>query len=194
MNHLKKLPNNSFEIFNFNEEGLVEELIKDLFDLGIIKERDVIVESHSRSSTNLTAVLGDFWYHTDGVFLKTTPHWIVIQLLEFEKGGELELLEFSHISENFYNDLYFFGKDNEGVKSKLYDNNVFRYRKDYMRPISDKNKFRALNKQIEQIHILRKINLPILSKFNCLLIDNWNLMHRRKDFEGVRIIRRIWLS
>lgn len=194
MKHIKKLPNNSFEIFRFDKKEYLDELLNDLHALKIDIDRDVIIESDKQSEYSLTAVKGDFWFHTDGVFLKNSPHWILIQLLEFNSGGELELLNFSHISATYYNDLYFFGKDKEGIKSKLFNNNAFRYRKDYMQPIDGNKNFIALNIEIERIYIEKKIEIFGFSKFNCILIDNWNLMHRRKDFDGKRTIRRIWFS
>ncbi|MBV9140742.1 MAG: TauD/TfdA family dioxygenase [Pseudonocardiales bacterium] len=28
----------------------------------------------------------------------------------------------------------------------------------------------------------------------CLLVDNWNVLHRRRHFTGRRVIRRLWFD
>lgn len=193
MRYLKSHPANDFKVYSFSTITDIDYLIKDLFAFGINIVRDVIIDSHPAELTNrketLKAQHGIFNYHSDGVFLPTPPKFVLIQLLQPNPSGLLSLVDMSFFDKE-KNAEYFFGVGEEGVKARLFQDGIFRYRKDYMTPLEGGDIL--LHDYMKEYCHQYKSNTIQLGKGECLLIDNHKYLHARSAFKGRRLIRRLW--
>lgn len=160
--------------------------------------RDVIVSTQDVPG-DLRAQAGDFWFHTDGVFLEPPPRWVVIQVLETEQGGELHVLNAASLSESLPEGNVLFGQPHRGVTSPLVaavasGQQVFRYRQDYMHPLPGGADLEAAHRVVSGHASQDAVSLGSLAPYHCLVLDNWCVMHRRESFLGRRVIRRLWLG
>jgi alpha-ketoglutarate-dependent taurine dioxygenase len=160
--------------------------------------RDVIVSTQDVAG-DLTAQAGDFWFHTDGVFLEPPPRWVVIQVLEAEQGGELHVLNAAGLRDSLPSGDVLFGQPHRGVTAPLVvaaasGQRVFRYRQDYMHPLSGGADLEAAHRVVSGLAEQNAVPLGALAPYDCLVLDNWWVMHRRESFSGRRVIRRLWLS
>jgi hypothetical protein len=190
--------NNGYCLVRLNSNiGLVDAVSEIQNSFNSILKRDVVINS-SPTEGELGANTEDFWCHTDGVFINTPPSYVLIQVIEADAGGELCLLDTAHISHVFSKEEFFFGKDENGVKSKIvsYDENsqktIFRYREDYMASLQPNSTLFNENRKITDYVAKAELKIGKLMPGEFLIIDNWRMLHRRRSFTGKRTIRRLW--
>jgi|GEM_PF-3586333 len=187
---LRQLQLESFTVFNNIHDP--EELINDLDEIGLRLDRDVIVSNNKNREGSLYALQDDFWFHSDGSFLKIPPRYIAVIPLVVDGGGDIELLDSDLIGEEKHSLKFFFGKRDESCFFPVHSSTgIFRYRKDYM--VGKDVDLQKINRSIERIAD-RSIKISNLNMHDILLIDNWRMLHRRKGFTGERTIRRLWFS
>lgn len=190
---VESLPHNNYLLISPDKRGL-QGVIDNMIELGALLIRNVKIGAKEDDSCDLTAVQGDFWFHTDGVFKDKPPRWVLIQLLECQGGGSIELLPLKKYFKQLPNSKYFFGIGEEGIEKKLIQEEVFRYKENYMRPIKSLQNFDKLKNEIAQIAQKETIQLGELKLNEILIIDNWSILHRRQSFIGTRTIQRIWMK
>src|ERR1044072_6581824 len=74
-------------ILDTTRSDAVDAMLRTVTGSGCRLARDIFVGSERDGST-LSAVQGDFWFHTDGCFWPMPPRWIAIQLLHSEGRSE----------------------------------------------------------------------------------------------------------
>lgn len=156
--------------------------------------RDVTIGAEVRD--DLRPQCGDFWFHTDGVFWQTPPRWVAIQVLRADSGGEFELLDGRRMSESIPRGEVAFGR-RPLLRSSVYTFGAaarIRYRRDYMHAVAGGASIAAIDGVVEAGAADATRVQPRLIAGDCILLDNWRLLHRRLPFAGVRRIRRIWLG
>jgi hypothetical protein len=143
---------------------------------------------------------GDFWFHTDAAFLAVPPRWTVIAVLEADGGGGLDLLPAELIDPDALAAPASYrtprGVLVSPVLEPLSDGtgvNRLRYRQDRMLPAGDEA---ALDRAHRAVRAAAHLAVAVgeLPPGECLLVDNWNVLHRRRYFTGRRVIRRLWFD
>lgn len=198
MLNLKQLKDKGYCISKANALHELETIIYKLEDTYKIKlERDVVVSSYA-TGDQLKSELGDFWYHSDGAFLPVPPSFILIQVLECSSGGEISLLDTISLNPIVPNTSFFFGKNEKGIVSKIvsYDEKnkkrIFKYRKDYMSSSENTEALEKFNQALASFSKNNEINIGELLQGELIIVDNWRMLHRRKEFYGERVIKRLW--
>lgn len=182
------------EIFPFAvTERPAVEIVGELVLSGQQVVRDVIIDSGADG--DLAAERGDFWFHTDGAFLRKPPRTVVIEVLEADSGGALSVLDLDPLAAVLA-DSRATCDDGAGefavALAEQFDGaRCFRYRRDRMRPIDDS--LQRAHDAIERASS-EAFELGALRAGNSLILDNWRVAHRRQSFDGRRKIRRFWLS
>ena len=167
-------------------------------ELGARVLRDVVLGMPG-DRMPLSAKPGDFWFHTDAVFLPEPPRWVVIQVLEAEGGGDLHVLDATMLMPLMPPGDVLFGDEGTRHRCPITDQRdgtpYLRYRRDYMSPVPDGADVDAAHMLIESQAALhaRRVEPP-LARLDCVILDNWCLLHRRQPFVGRRVIRRLWLG
>jgi hypothetical protein len=149
---------------------------------------------------DLVAERGDFWFHTDAAFLAVPPRWMVIAVLEADGGGGLDLLPAELIDPDALAAPASY-RTSQGVLvspvlEPLSDGtglNRLRYRQDRMLAAGDEA---ALDRAHRAVRAAAHLAVAVgeLPPGECLLVDNWNVLHRRRHFTGRRVIRRLWFD
>lgn len=179
---------NDREIIN-----MVSSLSKNKLELS----RSVVISSHGKG--DLASSNEEFYYHTDATFQRIPPKYIALQLLAPCDGGEIRIFDSEHILKNFKNERYFFGNQDRGIKAYLYekspeDSYIFRYRKDYMRPLSNPSALNSLHNQIIHTTLKHSVSLGYIPLGKILVINNWKFLHMRGSFREERTVRRLWFD
>src|SRR3954468_422030 len=155
--------------------------------------RDVIIGMPGDGAP-LVAEEGDLWFHTDGTFLTPPPRWLIVQVREAEGEGEIEVLNLKRFADHLPQGPVWFGKDGRGIRAQIVERNgvdtILRYRRDYMLKLEG-------GPEPSLVHDLvsgwaEKSAEPVnwLAPNDCLLLDNWSVLHRRRVFRGRRVVRR----
>lgn len=197
MNAPTELPAGGHTVIRSRGDDPLPALLESYSRVGARISRDVVIGGNANCA-DLIAQPGDFWFHTDGVFWLLPPRWVVIQVLETEGGGELEMANAAPLLSELPEGLCFFGSADAGRTAPVVERTagglVLRYRTDYMHPL-------AGGVELEPLHALIRARLPALSSHlgalsvgDCLILDNWSQLHRRREFIGNRRIRRVWLD
>lgn len=172
-------------------------IIKAFEQSGFHVTRDIIISTPDTPG-HLAAQAGDFWFHTDGVFLDLPPRWVLIQLLEASEGGVLHVLNADSLRGEMPEGDVLFGRPDRGVKVPLVaavdGRQVFRYRQDYMHQLPGGADLDTAHRVVRDHAARHSILLGSLTPYDCLVTDNWQVMHRRENFVGRRVIRRVWLG
>lgn len=159
--------------------------------------RDVVVGGPG-SGDEMVAQDGDFWYHTDAVFWTTPPRWVIVQVLESEGGGELEVADARPLLARLPPGPCFYGRDGVGVRSDVVTATLrgplVRYRADYMHEVEGGPALGPLHALLRRELPKLGVGLGNLPPGHCLVVDNWTQLHRRRAFRGNRRIRRLWLD
>ncbi len=170
----------------------IDEFINYLNKSGFSLTRDVIITS-KKTHTNMKAVEGDFWFHTDGSFLSEPPRLIAIVVLEADAGGTLQLLRGDALALPSTHTTYKYGSPSQYVETSIITvigtTNMYRYRKDYMTPFP-----KEAEEVIQCAVAQHTIHIGELSAGQMLVIDNWSFLHRRMAILGDRTIRRLWFA
>jgi alpha-ketoglutarate-dependent taurine dioxygenase len=186
-----------YSVVRASERDPLPDLLEAFHQSGSWITRDVVIGGMA-DAPHLVSMSGDFWFHTDGVFWTIPPHWIIIQVLQTEGGGQLEVVDAGPLLEEFPRGECFFGREGIGQTAALVsycdENPVLRYREDYMIPISGGLDLNALHSQLKNRLFPSSIDLGCLQPGECLVLNNWTHLHRRRAFSGNRRIRRIWLD
>lgn len=159
--------------------------------------RDVLIGPDT-STCGLAPLQGDFWYHTDGVFLKSPPHFVVIQVLKCEAGGGFWVLD-SRTLVGFPNEALRFGTSVHSIAACPLEKapgqeRVFRYRRDYLVRDAMPECCEALDQAVCMAAAEHARRLGELPSGTTLVLNNWRMLHRRETFSGDRTIRRVWLQ
>lgn len=179
--------------------GPLPRVVEELTGSQVELTRDVTVGMPG-DDVDLVAELGDFWFHTDATFLAVPPRWMVIAVLEADGGGGLDLLPAELIDPDalaapasyltsqgmLVSPVLEPRSDGTGV-------NRLRYRQDRMLAAGDAA---ALDRAHQAVRAAAHLAVAVgeLSPGECLLVDNWKVLHRRRNFTGRRVIRRLWLD
>lgn len=177
-------------------QGSADEIVAAMIDFGARVVRDVVIDSAGQGA--LAAQPGDFWFHTDGVFLTVPPRWVVVEVIRADSGGALHVLDGTQLSEvSQLGGYIWFGNDNGGVHaqivSRIAGRPCLRYRADYMRDDQRGLTVNAAHASIAALAAINAVALGELPAGSCLVVDNWRVLHRREAFQGARTIRRLWL-
>lgn len=188
-----------FCVLDTRADAMLVHLVRTLAGAGYPLLRDVRV-GPAESGATLSPHEGDFWFHSDGVFLPLPPRWVVIQLLHSEGGGALSLLDASALCDRMPATQFWFGKNSQGVRAPVVDTTrdlrFIRYRRDYMHGVigADSEAAAAVHDLIERESNENAISIGELEVGYSLVVDNWRFLHRRAAFIGDRIIRRLWFG
>jgi hypothetical protein len=161
--------------------------------------RDVTIGMPGDPGIQLVAQEGDFWFHTDAAFLPVPPRWMVIAVLDADGGGGLDLLPVELIDPAALSVRASYlaaeGAQVSPVLEQLPDGRGqrIRYRRDRMAAADDPNGLRAVHQAVEDA-AAGAAAAGELNPGECLLLDNWTVLHRRRPFLGRRVIRRLWLD
>lgn len=196
------LKNQGFCLIRNCNDTYIEEFKEFIQRKGLTTTRDIVIGMEG-DGTPLIAQEGDFWYHTDGVFMSTPPHFVLLQVLEASDGGDFYLLDSSTFLEAVPHIELMFGNDHfkrvYPVISQQDGQSIFRYRMDYMHPIessSDGDNYNPglITDLVSKAATQWSIYLGRLKSHEGILIDNWTYLHRRNKFTGRRVVRRIWIG
>ncbi|MBN1206413.1 MAG: TauD/TfdA family dioxygenase [Myxococcaceae bacterium] len=177
--------------------GTLDALVDSLGQAGFRVVRDVVIGD---GTAQLSPHLGDFWFHTDGVFLPVPPRWVIIQVLRAEGGGGLHVVDATPLAGEVDGREVRFGTERHSITtpvvSALDGLACIRYRADYMRPVHERDggALEAVHTRVSELAARSAIALGELAVEECLVTDNWRILHRREAFTGTRNIRRIWLA
>lgn len=161
--------------------------------------RDVIIGMPGDAHIHLVAEQGDFWFHTDAAFLPVPPRWMVIAVLDAEDGGGLDLLPVELIDPAALSVRASYltaeGVQVSPVLEELPDGRGqrIRYRRDRMMTVDDPAALAAVHQAVEDA-AAEAPTAGELRPGECLLVDNWSVLHRRRPFSGQRVIRRLWFA
>lgn len=142
----------------------------------------------------------EFWFHTDGVFLPDPPRFVIIQLLRREPriGGALHVLDTGPFLTQLPDGRLLYGTDAGGVEASIVESRgrdlLVRYRQDYMREVTGGPGAEPIHQKFRELAERHSVRVGSLRPDDCIVIDNWRVLHRRESFEGERLIRRVWLS
>ena len=157
--------------------------------------RDVTIGQ--RPTDPLRPQPGDFWFHTDGVFWTVPPRWVAIQLLEADKGGELQVLDSRWFVDEVPVGTCLFGgrepRNRAAISWERGGVRAIRYRQDYMTDGEPASMLSLVDALVRR-WAAEAVDVPDLEPLDCLIVDNWTHLHRRKQFEGERRVRRIWFE
>jgi Taurine catabolism dioxygenase TauD, TfdA family len=179
--------------------GPLPRVVEELTGSRVELTRDVTVGMPG-DHVDLVAERGDFWFHTDAAFLAVPPRWMVIAVLEADGGGGLDLLPAELINPDALAAPVSYltprGVLVSPVLEPLSDGtgvNRLRYRQDRMLPAGDEA---ALDRAHRAVCAAAHLAVAVgeLPPGECLLVDNWNVLHRRRHFTGRRVIRRLWFD
>ena len=171
--------------------------------------RDVTIGMPGDGSVQLVAEQGEFWFHTDAAFLPVPPRWMVIAVLEADGGGGLDLLPVelieptalsvraSYLTPEGYREAPVLEELPGGVGGRR-----VRYRRDRMRAAGSPSGPSGPSgpSELDAAHEAVRAASPgatfagELQPGECLLVDNWTVLHRRRPFTGRRVIRRLWFD
>ena len=162
--------------------------------------RDVTIGMPGDESAQLVAEQGDFWFHTDAAFLPVPPRWMVIAVLEADGGGGLDLLPVELIdpaalsvqASYLTSEGYRVAPVLEELPGDGGDQRV-RYRSDRMRAVGSPSALEAAHGAVRAASSGAAF-AGELRPGECLLVDNWTVLHRRRPFTGRRVIRRLWFD
>ncbi len=162
--------------------------------------RDVTIGMPGDESAQLVAEQGDFWFHTDAAFLPVPPRWMVIAVLEADDGGGLDLLPVELIDPAALSvrasyltpEGYRVAPVLEELPGDGGDQRV-RYRSDRMRAVGPPSVLEAAHRAVRDASPGAAF-AGELRPGECLLVDNWTVLHRRRPFTGRRVIRRLWFD
>jgi alpha-ketoglutarate-dependent taurine dioxygenase len=194
-----ELTREGFGVLKHEGEDTAELAIHCLSEAGFPLLRDVMIGMGGDPNVDLTADGGDFWFHTDGVFLRSPPRWIAIFLKERQLGGDLQVLSSLPIACQAPHCEVRFGSLDSGVTSAILTAHkgkaLFRYRSDYMfSSPEDQGILHAFDQLLRSHAETAAMNIDGFSPGDCLIVDNWTLLHRRRAFSGRRVIRRLWFG
>lgn len=191
------VPEGTHFVISGVEQDPLPGLVESFCSIGVRVTRDVVI-SGVDGGGDLVNGPGDFWFHTDAVFWSVPPRWMIIQVLEAEQGGELEVADSRSFLAWMPRGTCFFGCRGTGhtvdVVSATAKGTILRYRADYMRPVAGGVCFDALHEHMRSHLPAVSMHLGSLSVGDCLVLDNWTQLHRRRPFQGRRRIRRVWLD
>lgn len=180
-------------------DGALGALVEGFERAGFRVTRDVVIGGDD-GSAQLVAQTGDFWFHTDGVFLPEPPRWVIIQVLRAEGGGGLHVVDAAPLANEAGGCEAWFGTERHGltapVAGVIDGRACIRYRADYMRPVSDRDAgaLAAVHARVAELAARSSVSVGELAVGDCLVTDNWRILHRREAFSGTRVIRRLWLA
>ncbi|QMU71542.1 TauD/TfdA family dioxygenase [Streptacidiphilus sp. P02-A3a] len=162
--------------------------------------RDVTIGMPGDGNAQLVAEQGDFWFHTDATFLPVPPRWMVIAVLEADGGGGLDLLPVELVEAAALSVPAAYltpeGHRVAPVLEELPGDGVgrrIRYRKDRMRAAGPPAELEAAHAAVRAASAGAGF-AGELRPGECLLVDNWTVLHRRRPFTGRRVIRRLWFD
>ncbi|MDH6575442.1 TauD/TfdA family dioxygenase [Kitasatospora sp. MAP5-34] len=161
--------------------------------------RDVTIGMPGDESAELVAEQGDFWFHTDAAFLPVPPRWMVIAVLEAESGGGLDVLPAESIDPAALAvRAAYLTADGSRVSPVLEElprgrGRRIRYRRDRMLATGAPDGLAAVHRAVETAAD-QAVSVGQLGSGECLLVDNWTVLHRRRPFGGRRVIRRLWFD
>ncbi|MFI5672572.1 TauD/TfdA family dioxygenase [Streptomyces sp. NPDC051704] len=161
--------------------------------------RDVTIGMPGDTDIELVAEHGDFWFHTDAAFLPVPPRWMAIAVLEADGGGGLDLLPVEHIDPEPLaaraSYLTVEGVQVAPILEQLPDGQgpLLRYRRDRMIAVDDTAAVEAAHRAVEAAAD-QVVTVGELAPGEVLLVDNWTMLHRRRPFNGRRVIRRLWFD
>jgi alpha-ketoglutarate-dependent taurine dioxygenase len=171
--------------------------IRNIVDQPLHVVRDVVIGMPG-DATPLVAELDDFWFHTDATFLLRPPRWIAIHVLEATAGGGLEVLPADLVDAEALATRAAFPTGGSPLRAPVLETTTegprIRYRRDLMTPGGDDPH------GLDAVHAAVGAAAPCsvhageLKAGDCLLLDNWRILHRRRAFRGRRVIRRLWLA
>ena len=161
--------------------------------------RDVTIGMPGDSGAQLVAEQGDFWFHTDAAFLPVPPRWMVIAVLEADDGGGLDLLPVELIESAALSvPASYLTPEGYRVAPVLEElpgdsGRRVRYRRDRMRAAGPPAELEAAHEAVRAASPGATV-AGELRPGECLLVDNWTVLHRRRPFTGRRVIRRLWFD
>ncbi|MEU8033369.1 TauD/TfdA family dioxygenase [Streptomyces sp. NPDC049099] len=161
--------------------------------------RDVAIGMPGDRDIHLVAEQGDFWFHTDAAFLPVPPRWMVIAVIEAEGGGGLDLLPAEHIDAAALGARASYltpeGVLVSPVLERLPDGQGerMRYRRDRMVEVDGPGALESAHRAVDEA-ANQALSVGELRPGECLLVDNWRVLHRRRPFSGRRVIRRLWFD
>ncbi|KUL36996.1 hypothetical protein ADL22_23035 [Streptomyces sp. NRRL F-4489] len=148
----------------------------------------------------LVAQQGDFWFHTDATFLPEPPHWMIIAVQEAHAGGELELLPSEFLDTEALSAEATYLTPDGAVHTPVWEplpgppgTGRLRYREDRMLAGGDAAAVDRAQQAVSDA-AAHALTVGALAPGECLLVDNWTVLHRRRTFTGRRVIRRLWLD
>lgn len=160
-------------------------------------ERNQVIGSPG-DGTALVAEPGDFWFHTDGVFLSVPPRWVFILVLEADTGGAMQVLDTASWLSRLPSAAFWFGRAGKGIAASLCsragDVSLIRYRRDYMEQLPGGVGPDVVHGIVQEEAEQHAVTVGELRPGTGLLLDNWRMLHRRTAFCGRRVIRRVWLG
>lgn len=179
----------------------LEEAITILEEAGhSLSRKDRVTSNNEIISSNVKyAVEGEFWFHSDACFVTIPPRYIIVEVIERDKGGALSILDCSRIDTDINQD-FIFGNENHSIsvpwKASYKGDVIYRYRKDYMKARTPENNslLNELHSAVESSFKENAINLGELDRTEYLIVDNWKMLHSRADFSGERTINRYWFD
>jgi hypothetical protein len=164
---------------------------------GVHVARDVVLGMPG-DETELTAQMGDFWYHTDAAFLPEPPRWILIQVIQAHEGGNLHVLDVGDLLPQLDVGDAMFGQGEVRLQLPVVDAvggvQFLRYRRDYMSPVPGGADLECIHALVEAHAEAHARCLGALGPMDCAVFDNWQTLHRREAFGGRRVVRRLWLA
>ncbi|MCT9076526.1 TauD/TfdA family dioxygenase [Streptomyces fulvoviolaceus] len=169
--------------------------------------RDVVIGMRG-DGTELEAELGDFWFHTDATFLPSPPRWMAILVQEADSGGALDLLPAECVDPVPLATPVGYRASGGVLTAPVLEPlpgltpGRVRYRQDRMTAAGGPDTTGIGGPDaLEEVHdavlaAAEQATVPAgeLRAGDCLLLDNWTVLHRRGDFTGRRVIRRLWLD
>lgn len=187
--------------FHYDGDGTdLPDLIASLVGSPLVTVRDVVIGMHG-DTTELVAELGEFWFHTDATFVPEPPRWMAILVQEADTGGALDLLSAECLDPvRLAAPVGYRAPDGvltapvlEPVPGVAGPGRV-RYRQDRMADTGDPDALAAVHEAVREAAARHTVPVGELRAGECLLLDNWTVLHRRAAFEGRRVIRRLWLD
>ncbi|WP_143707404.1 carbon starvation induced protein CsiD [Uliginosibacterium sp. TH139] len=161
--------------------------------------RDVIISDADSADTELVASRCEFPFHTDGTFLTIPPKYVVIIVKEAQSGGQISLSNIDSTLKRTIIGMRAKYRSNTSVfESPIYNESLcmFRYRRDFMSPTNGMldSEFQDMLDDIESKLTNRQILVGKIDPGYGIILNNHNFVHKRSEFAGRRVIRRIWLD
>ncbi|GAA2339036.1 TauD/TfdA family dioxygenase [Streptomyces kunmingensis] len=187
--------------FRYTGDGTdLPDFIASLVGIPLVTVRDVVIGMRG-DDTELVAQLGDFWFHTDATFVPAPPRWMAILVQEADEGGALDLLPTEFLDPARLSALVGYQAQDgtltapalEPVPGVARPGRV-RYRQDRMTDAGNPMALADVHEAVREAAEQGTVPAGELGPGDCLLLDNWTVLHRRTAFEGRRVIRRLWLD